>query len=42
MEFLLAIQVFIDDFFKAYPFKDIVNPNYREDMINKEISRMSD
>ena len=32
----------IDDFFKAYPFKDIVNPNYREDMINKEISRMSD
>ena len=32
----------IDDFFKAYPFKDIVNPNYREYMINKEISRMSD
>lgn len=31
-----------DDFFKAYSFIDIVNPNYREDMINKEISRMSD
>ena len=32
----------IDDFFKAYPLEDIVNPNYREEMINKEISRMSD
>ena len=32
----------IDDFFKAYPFKDIVDPDYRENMINKEISRMSD
>lgn len=32
----------IDDFFKAYPFKDIVDSDYRENMINKEISRMSD
>ena len=32
----------IDDFFKAYPIKGIVDPDYRENMINKEISRMSD
>ena len=39
--FFWGIEV-IDDFLKAYPFKDIVDPNYRENMINKEISRMSD
>ena len=29
-------------FFMAYPFNDIVGPNYRENMINKEISKMGD
>ena len=29
-------------FFKAYVFLDIVGPNYREKMIQKEISKMGD
>ena len=32
----------LEKFFKAYPFKDIVSPNYRENMIQKEISKMGD
>ena len=30
------------DFLKAYPFSEVVSPNYREKMINKEISKMGD
>lgn len=30
----------LDDFFNAYSFDNIVNPNYREEMIDKEISKM--
>ncbi len=29
-------------FFKAYLFEDLVSPNYRENMIQKEISKMGD
>ena len=29
-------------FFKAYTFSDIVSPHYRENMIQKEISKMGD
>ena len=32
----------LEKFFKVYPFKDIVSPNYRENMIQKEISKMGD
>lgn len=32
----------LEKFFKAYPFKDIGSPNYRENMIQKEISKMGD
>ena len=32
----------LEKFFKAYPFKDIVSPTYRENMIQKEISKMGD
>ncbi|MBQ2637145.1 MAG: 2TM domain-containing protein [Methanobrevibacter sp.] len=32
----------LDDFFKAYPFKSIVDPNYRERKINEELSKMGD
>ena len=32
----------LNDFLKAYPFREIVSPNYREQMINKEISKMGD
>ena len=32
----------LDKFFKAYSFMDIVSPNYRKNMINKELSKMGD
>ena len=32
----------LDKFFKAYSFRDIVRYDYREKMIEKEISRMGD
>ena len=32
----------LEKFFKAYAFNDFVGPNYREKMINKEISKMGD
>ena len=32
----------LNKFFKAYSFNDIVSPNYRENMINKELSKMGD
>ncbi len=32
----------LEKFFKAYPFYDIAGPNYRENMIKKEISKMGD
>ncbi len=32
----------LNDFFKAYPFSEVVSPNYREKMIDKELSKMGD
>ena len=32
----------LDKFFKAYSFRDFHSPDYRENMIEKEISRMGD
>ena len=32
----------LKDFFKAYLFSEVVSPNYREKMINKELSKMGD
>ena len=32
----------LEKFFKAYTFSDIVSPHYRENMIQKEISKMGD
>ena len=30
------------DFLRAYPFSEVVSPNYRENMIEKELSKMGD
>ena len=32
----------LNDFLKAYPFSEVVSPNYREKMIDKELSKMGD
>lgn len=44
---LLSIMFFwgiflLIDFLKAYPFNNIVGENYREHMIEKELSKMGD
>ncbi|MBE6490172.1 MAG: 2TM domain-containing protein [Methanobrevibacter sp.] len=32
----------LDDFFKAYPFGEMVAPNYREKMVDRELSKMGE
>ena len=32
----------LNDFFKAYPFGEMVAPNYREKMVDKELSKMGE
>lgn len=39
--FFWGISV-LNDFFKAYPFGEMVAPNYREKMVEKELSKMGE